>query len=209
MSQARISPVQRMLAQTITNQAARYSYSKHNSDWHNCKLCPLGYQPQLRHHVFFRGTLPCNTLFIGEAPGDSENITGLPFMNPQAAGGVFDTIIHNCLALCPLMTWAVTNSVLCIPLTPDGKKFREPKRAEVEACSPRLVEFIQIAQPSLIVAMGKVAQMSLLGITMPTSFQMRVNTAHPSWMQRDKIDTDLEIKRSVLSITSAFKKLEQ
>lgn len=179
--------------------------------WRGCKQCKLGCQSRLINYVFFKGTVPCEVLFIGEAPGSSENATGIPFNNPEAAGGVFDNIITRCLELCPTMTWAVTNAVLCVPFDETGKKEnREPSHDEILACRNRLTEFIQICQPLILVAMGNVAlkATNVAGQFLSGGYPIPVlNPRHPSWMQRDGQDTELEIKRCVLSVTAAYQRL--
>jgi uracil-DNA glycosylase family 4 len=86
-------------------------------------------------------------------------------------------------------------------------KFREPTFDEIKACSPRLLEFINIVQPSLIVMMGNVAEKSIRHLTNGGIGNGYLKIQHPSWMQRTGQDTDKEIKGAVLSILSRCKKL--
>lgn len=235
----------------MTEVAVRYSKQevlphvqqemhRHWVKWNTCRDCVLGCDAELRHHVFFKGTVPANILFIGEAPGFSENVSGIPFHNPQAAGWVFDAIVDMLIQCLPSISWAVTNTVQCIPIdNRDRRKTREPTFKEIESCSKRLVEFTRIVRPKMIVTMGRVADKSARFLTdftlsSPVAFAPPpqpslsnqatfvrpvieghvsfngcpiINVAHPSWMQRDDQDTDLELRRAILTITSAYQKL--
>lgn len=121
--------------------------------WKDCQLCPLGEQRD--RIVLARGSLPCDVLFIGEAPGDSENALGQPFKGP--AGKKLDKIIERSVP--PEVTYALTNLVCCYPR--DAKMSdsdnHQPSPDEIRACRPRLYEFINIAQPRLIVCVGALA----------------------------------------------------
>ncbi len=113
--------------------------------------------------VFCRGKVPSDICFIGEAPGESEDAIGQPFMGP--AGKLLDTIIRQALpghwedkVWIPHLRIAYTNIVCCIPREEDGLKATEPDDDSVIACQPRLVEFVRIAQPKLIVCVGAMAR---------------------------------------------------
>jgi uracil-DNA glycosylase family 4 len=94
-----------------------------------------------------RGSVPCDVLFIGEAPGESENSLGQPFVGP--AGQLLDVIIRRAL---PVETsHALTNLVCCIPRDEGGK-------AEVQCCSDRLVQMVELCRPKLIVCVGRLAK---------------------------------------------------
>jgi len=103
--------------------------------------------------VFARGTVPCDVLFIGEAPGKSEDVAGLPFWGPS--GEKLDWIVRRSVAPFGL-TWAMTNMVCCIPRK--GAKTEKPPPEAIDACTPRLQEFVAIAEPRLIVCVGATAR---------------------------------------------------
>lgn len=124
-------------------------WAKHVAKWKNCQLCPLGKQRD--RIVLARGTLPCDVLFIGEAPGASEDALGQPFVGP--AGDRLNKIIER--ALPPTISYALTNLNCCFPR--EAKMFsdnHQPTPNEIRACRPRLFEFINMAQPALIVCVG-------------------------------------------------------
>lgn len=123
--------------------------------------------------VLARGFVPCDILFIGEGPGDSEDVIGRPFEGP--AGQLLDSAIHWAM---DVDEWfvkgasiklAMTNLVCCIPkeifydeteeyVTGVGKKSGEPDKYSIEACSPRLIEFHKIAKPKKVVLVGRLAE---------------------------------------------------
>lgn len=127
------------------------AWTDHVANWKDCTDCPLCQQRD--RIVLARGTVPCAVLFIGEAPGASEDATGLPFYGP--AGDLLQRIIDR--ALPPEVTYALTNLVCCFPREAKGRGDNEPEHDEILACRPRLVEFINITRPRLIVCVGSLA----------------------------------------------------
>jgi DNA polymerase len=113
-----------------------------------------------RKVVHVRGKIPADVLFVGEAPGPSENVIGLPFMGP--AGHLLDQIVARAFdginetgeedPRC-----AFCNLVGCLPADEAGEKFHEPDEESIVACQPRLAELIGLAKPKLIICVGKLA----------------------------------------------------
>lgn len=129
------------------------AWTDHVDRWKNCTACPLGLQRS--RIVLARGVVPCDVLFVGEAPGVSEDTLGLPFVGP--AGDLLDRIIARALEPYPQVTVALTNLVACFPREAKATGDNEPERDEILACRARLVEFVNIAQPRLIVCVGKLS----------------------------------------------------
>lgn len=149
------------------------TWADHVARWRDCHRCPLG--DQRSSIVLARGTVPCDVVFIGEAPGVSEDAIGLPFVGP--AGELLDNdyenkpgIIQRALATRLVwsdakksnvwvvdVTYALINLVACFPR--EAKLFgnNEPTPDEIRACRPRLTEFVNIARPRLVVRVGKLA----------------------------------------------------
>lgn len=127
-------------------------WEQHVRDWENCQRCPLS--KQRNKIVLGRGSLPADVVFIGEAPGQSEDISGLPFDGP--AGHLLDRIIAE--GLPSQLSYALTNLVACFPRVAKQTDNHEPEPEEIEECSPRLIEFIRIARPRLIVMVGELAE---------------------------------------------------
>lgn len=174
---------------------------RHKRKWKDCQACKLC---ELRTQVVLcRGFLPCEILFIGEAPGESEDLLGEPFVGP--AGKKLDEIIGEAVGEAvggaetgKLFRYAITNVVCCFPRTEDG--FRQPKAEEIKACRPRLEEFLTIAQPRLLVTLGNIAKSNL-----PKFDGEVVSLVHPSYIVRTERDNppkaNLDFKRCVMTLS--------
>ncbi len=183
-------------------------YQKHVADWKDCQRCKLG---QCRDKIVLaRGQLPCDILFIGEAPGVSENVIGQPFMGP--AGHLLDRIIKDALTgIDKILRIAFTNIVACIPLDSDGDKVSEPDEEDIKACRPRLLEFCRIAKPKYIVHVGTLsrksgvhAQNDIGAEWMPEDeFIKFTDIKHPAFILRANIaQKGLLIQTAVVNIRS-------
>ena len=184
----------------------RISLSQHIEKWKDCTRCHL-HEGRL-YTVFSRGKLPCDVLLCGEGPGESEDSIGRPFCGP--AGRKLDEILEY--AIPQGITYAITNLVLCIPRDEETGKTKEPDAKAVKACEPRLLEFIQIAQPKLIVCLGKAAEKylqkkSALQLRVPSTIDI-VSTLHPSHIiQAEEPAQPLLTKRVIVDIQTALTKL--
>lgn len=142
-------------------------FQQHVNRWKNCTDCPLC---EVRTKVVLtRGKIPADLLFIGEAPGPSEDSVGSPFIGP--AGSLLDRMIAQ--ATPDTIRIAFTNTVACFPrltaeekLQEPTKKYRDPNEVEIKACHNRLVEFVRICQPKVIVLLGEVAKRAVYGEAM-------------------------------------------
>ena len=127
------------------------AWTDHVSRWKDCEKCPLCQQ---RDRICLaRGTLPCDVLFIGEAPGASEDAIGRPFVGP--AGALLDQIIDRSIG--KLASIAMTNLVCCYPREAKERGDNQPGHSDILSCRPRLIEFVNIARPKLIVCVGSLA----------------------------------------------------
>lgn len=127
----------------------------HVEHWRNCQECTLCTQRD--KIVLARGVVPCDVLFLGEAPGESENSHGLPFYGP--AGDKLEEILAAVRAACQVQfSVAFSNLVACFPAEAKRTADHRPEPEEIEACSVRLREFVGIAAPRLIVCVGDTAQ---------------------------------------------------
>lgn len=111
-----------------------------------CRKCPLaGGRTRI---VISRGTPDApDVLFVGEAPGATEDEQGVPFVG--RSGQLLDRWIH---AL-GLERYLVSNICRCRP--PNN---RPPTREETEACGPHLAHLILTARPRHIVALGRTSE---------------------------------------------------
>jgi len=116
-----------------------------------CQKCPLS---QLRTKaVPGEGSIGAKIMFIGQAPGREEDKTGRPFVG--RAGKFLDELFQaNGISREEVF---LTGSVKCFP--PDN---RVPKREELLACKPYLIEQIVLVNPRMVVFLGNVAQKFLL-----------------------------------------------
>lgn len=152
------------------------TWPQHIQRWQNCQRCPLAQQ---RNRICFaRGTMTesstSDVLLIGEAPGISEDATGFPFKGP--AGHLMDQIIGQSIP--DPVTYILTNLVLCFPKEAKSRGDNEPEPEEILACRPRLIEFINIIQPRLIVTVGSLAERYV-----PSDNDVkRINIVHPAYI---------------------------
>lgn len=178
-------------------------FQLHKQKWESCRLCPLC---EARNKVvLMRGTARADILFVGEAPGLSENALGVPFVGP--AGALLNHIISESLNG---HSYALTNLVACIPLGSDGDKVSEPPEESVKVCSSRLLEFLDICKPRLIVTVGKLAdkwvkRMHWEGRDDPIQY---CSIAHPARILRADISQrGLLIQRCIVTIVDAVDEL--
>lgn len=126
--------------------------------------------------VLARGKIPADILFVGEAPGASEDVIGRPFVGP--AGKLLDKIIKK--GLDGQVDYALTNLVACIPKE-QGSKIGEPPDAAIEACAPRLKAFVRLCRPKVLVLVGKLAKQAICG---EAQFYSGTEAAYLPWMMR-------------------------
>ena len=170
-------------------------YQQHLAQWKNCQLCPLHKNRQ--KVVLAKGKIPSKILFIGEAPGISEDTIGIPFVGP--AGKLLDHIIER--SLDGQYDYAMTNLVGCLPIIIGAKN--EPSKKSISTCHTRLMDFIELCNPKLIITVGLLATkytpiidgISYVGIT------------HPAAILRADISAQsLVIKRCIVTIEDAVEK---
>jgi DNA polymerase len=117
-----------------------------------CPLCKLA--RSRKNAVPGEGQLSAKIMFVGEAPGRSEDEKGRPFVG--AAGKMLDNLLKK--AGIDRSQVFITNVVKC---RPPGN--RVPEEDEVAACRPYLERQIALIQPRVICVLGRTAYSSLLG----------------------------------------------
>jgi uracil-DNA glycosylase len=122
--------------------------------WKSCTACDACKTRQ--NVVLARGSIPCDLLLVGEGPGHSEDACGVPFVPGAPAGELLDRIIARSVP--QHLKYCLTNLVCCIPLDDDGTKTAQPTDESIQACSVRLVEFVELASPKLLVCVGELAE---------------------------------------------------
>jgi DNA polymerase len=124
-----------------------------------CKGCDL-YIPAMQT-VFGEGPSSARVVFVGEQPGNSEDLEGRPFVGP--AGGIFDRALQA--AGVDRNQVYVTNAVKHFSFEPRGKArlHKRPKPGEVRACAPWLKAELELIQPDVLVLLGSTAAQSIFG----------------------------------------------
>ncbi|HXN24842.1 MAG TPA: UdgX family uracil-DNA binding protein [Candidatus Dormibacteraeota bacterium] len=121
-----------------------------------CDLWKLGTQT-----VFGEGSPGAKVMFVGEQPGNQEDLEGKPFVGP--AGKVLDTALRE--AGIDHKKVYVTNAVKHFKWEPRGKRriHKKPNATEIAACRPWLDAELAELQPKVIVCLGATAAQALLG----------------------------------------------
>jgi uracil-DNA glycosylase len=132
-----------------------------------CTNCHL-YQ-NATQTVFGKGPGTAKVMFVGEQPGDREDLAGEPFVGP--AGRLLDRALDE--AGIDRADVYVTNAVKHFKFEPRGKRriHKTPNAEEIRACRPWLDGEIAAVRPALIVALGATAAKALLGPTFKVSQQ--------------------------------------
>ncbi len=124
-----------------------------------CTRCPL--HCHATQTVFGEGNPHANIMFVGEQPGDQEDISGRPFVGP--AGQIF----RDSLAAAKINRTDVytTNAVKHFKFSPRGKRriHERPNRGEIQHCKWWLDKELNLIKPKLVVAMGATAFFALTG----------------------------------------------
>jgi uracil-DNA glycosylase len=163
----------------------------------DCKACDLwktGTQT-----VFGEGEPTAEIVFVGEQPGDKEDLAGRPFVGP--AGRVLDEALEA--AGIDRSLAYVTNAVKHFKWVARGKRriHQKPNAAETAACRPWLDAELSVLQPKVLVPLGATAGQALLGRQFRVTKQRGVRvesdlaphvvaTVHPSSILRQETDED-------------------
>ncbi|MDR6872917.1 DNA polymerase [Bosea sp. BE125] len=200
-------------------EAPAYGTASAPSDWHQaataarscarCDLCRDATQT-----VFGSGPLDAPVMFVGEQPGDQEDLAGKPFVGP--AGQAFDKAMAQ-VGFDRRRAY-VTNAVKHFKFTVRGKRriHESPNAGEIKACRFWLGLEREFVRPRLIVAMGATALMSILGkattissvrdltTTLEDGTPM-IATVHPSYLLRlpDEAQREKETARFVADLNRA------
>ena len=136
----------------------------------NCTKCSLC---STRTNVVFGvGNQTAEIMFVGEGPGEQEDLQGIPFVG--AAGKLLDDMLSiididrtNCY---------IANIVKCRP-----PRNRDPEELEQEACIDYLFRQIELVQPKVLVCLGRVAAKRLI------RQDYRITREHGSWVNHNGI----------------------
>ena len=163
----------------------------------NCRACGLA--ESRKNVVFGMGDPRAEVLFVGEAPGASEDEQGLPFV------GKAGQLLDDMLAMIGLSRDRIyiTNSIKCRP-----PQNRDPLNTEKEACAPYLQKQLQLMDPKIIVCLGRISAMEMIkpdfkitqehGQFFEKNGRLMTAIYHPAALLRDgdkKPDTFVDLKR--------------
>ena len=154
--------------------------------------------------VFGEGPLDPAILFVGEQPGDQEDLAGRPFVGP--AGEVFNAALEEA-GIDRARTY-VTNAVKHFKFVQRGKRrlHSKPDGGEIEACRWWIDRERELIKPPVTVALGATAARSLIGkvvtisgtrgkpLTLADGGECWV-TIHPSFLLRIRDDADRRAER--------------
>ena len=149
-----------------------------------CRACPLC---ENRHHLVFGvGNEQADLMFVGEGPGEQEDLQGVPFVGP--AGKLLDSMLE--MIDLDRSGIYIANMVKCRP--PHN---RDPQVSEMAACRTWLDRQISLVDPKLIVCLGRISAMALIredfritrehGQWFDVSGRRILATFHPSALLRD------------------------
>jgi len=117
----------------------------------DCQLCDLS--KTRTHLVFGEGNPKAQIVFVGEAPGNHEDLQGKPFVG--AAGKILTQLLESVgLKRDDIF---IANILKCRP--PEN---RNPKPEEIETCIPHLWKQLDLIQPKVVCTLGNFATQTLL-----------------------------------------------
>jgi uracil-DNA glycosylase len=181
-------------APNIPEQLSLPALQEAAKDCHGCDLWKRGTQT-----VFGDGARRASVMFVGEQPGNDEDLAGRPFVGP--AGRLLDSALEA--AGIDRSKVYVTNVVKHFKWIPRGKRriHEKPNAREIAACRPWLDAEIALLKPRVIVCLGATAAQALLGRSFKVSQQRGVPiqgnplapfvvaTVHPSSVLRAPDET--------------------
>lgn len=133
----------------------------------NCTACSL-YKTRT-NCVFGTGNENADVLFVGEAPGEKEDLSGIPFVG--AAGKLLDKFLYA--VDIDRERVYIANILKCRP-----PKNRDPLPEEEEACLPFLREQVKIMQPKIIICLGRISAMKLI------KPDFKITKEHGQWFKK-------------------------
>ena len=136
----------------------------------DCRLCPLG--ASKTNTVFGTGNRQASLMFVGEAPGEQEDRTGIPFVGK--AGQLLDKFLFA--VDIPREEVYTANILKCRP--PNN---RDPDSTEEDACIGYLREQFRLIRPKVLVCLGRISAMRLI------KPDFRITREHGQWFYKGGI----------------------
>jgi len=151
----------------ITNEE---QWRKLSDECLNCQKCAL-YKTR-KNIVFGKGSHSAKIMFIGEAPGETEDREGLPFVG--RAGKLLDKYMYN-FDFTPENVYTA-NILKC---RPPGN--RDPEESEQESCIGYLRMQTKLLNPGIIVCLGRISAMKII------KPDFRITQEHGKWFKKGDI----------------------
>ena len=147
-------------------------------DWNEleqaCSQCVrCGLCDKRNHVVFGVGNRETDIMFIGEAPGEQEDLKGEPFVGP--AGKLLDDML-SIIDLSRHENCYIANIIKC---RPPGN--RDPLETEQDACIGYLRNQVALIQPKIIVCLGRIAATRII------REDFRITREHGTWVQKNHV----------------------
>src|SRR5216684_4593072 len=170
--------------------------------------------------VFGGGAAHPKIMFVGEQPGNQEDLEGKPFVGP--AGKLLDSALEE--AGIDRSKTYVTNAVKHFKWEPRGKRriHKKPNAAEINACRPWLESEINVIKPRVIICLGSTAAQAVIGPKFRVSTQRATfvpsplapfvtATVHPSSILRAPTDDQrrAEMARFIGDLKKIRKAIEE
>lgn len=168
----------------------------------DCRRCPLA--ETRKNVVFGEGNVKARVMFIGEAPGEEEDMQGRPFVG--RAGKLLDQLIER-------IGLRRENVYICNILKCRPPNNRDPEEKEIASCKGYLLSQLELVQPTIICTLGRHAYNTLFEVDERITKMrgrlkdyrgtMLLPTYHPSFLLRnqDKIKEaweDMELLKQLL-----------
>ncbi len=135
----------------------------------NCRACPLS--ATRKNLVLGTGSRTADLMFVGEAPGEQEDLEGIPFVG--RAGQLLDRYLFA--VGIPRETVYIANVLKCRP--PHN---RDPLPEEEDACIGYLREQVKLVDPKIIVCLGRISAMRLI------TPEFRITRDHGQFVRKGK-----------------------
>ena len=183
-----------------------------------CRGCDLW--ERATQTVFGEGVPDADVMFVGEQPGDREDVEGRPFVGP--AGQLLDRSLER--AGIERDDVYITNVVKHFKWEPRGKRriHKKPNLEEITACRPWLEAELGQVEPQILVCLGATAAQALLGAAFRVTKQRGTfvdstlapavtATVHPSSILRapDEAAREMETEAFVRDLTVVARKLDE
>lgn len=133
-----------------------------------CHACDL--HNTRTNTVFGRGSYDADILFIGEAPGEKEDLSGEAFVG--ASGKLLDKFLKE--AGIPDTAYFIANIIKCRP-----PKNRDPKKEEEDKCIEFLSRQIELINPKIIVCLGRISAKRII------KKDFSITNEHGVWFEKD------------------------